>query len=126
VSTTHPRAKNLVSAEERSTKTGLAVQALQAALPNAGVLYSSATGASEPLNMGYMSRLLPPGFKTTFEMIEMLKVCWIRQGWGGWGCMLWVCFVVLLLVLFSSACSRHMPSCLADGLLILHQLFRVE
>jgi len=58
-----------------STKTGLAIKALQDAVPNARVLYSSATGASEPANLGYMVRLLPPGFSTTFEMVEELKVC---------------------------------------------------
>lgn len=34
----------------------MAIEALQLALPNARVLYSSATGASEPMNMAYMVR----------------------------------------------------------------------
>ena len=73
------RAKNLVSKAGSSTKTGLAIHALQNALPNARVLYSSATGASEPLNMAYMTRLLPPGFKDTFDMVGTLQV----RGAGG-------------------------------------------
>jgi hypothetical protein len=72
------RAKNLVSKAGASTKTGLAIHALQNALPNARVLYSSATGASEPLNMAYMTRLLPPGFKDTFDMVGTLQVSWTR------------------------------------------------
>lgn len=52
------RAKNLVTGgKQKSTKCGLAVESLQAELPNARVVYSSATGASEPLNMAYMTRL---------------------------------------------------------------------
>lgn len=37
------------------------------------VLYSSATGASEAQNMAYMARLLPVGFKDSFDMIKTLK-----------------------------------------------------
>jgi hypothetical protein len=37
-----------------STLTGLAVEALQDQLPDVRVLYSSATGASEPDNLRYM------------------------------------------------------------------------
>jgi hypothetical protein len=37
------------------------------------VLYSSATGASEPLNLAYMLRLLPPGFKNPFDMVKALS-----------------------------------------------------
>ncbi len=47
--------------EAKSTQTGRAVAAVQNALPNARVLYSSATGASEPLHLAYMTRLLAPG-----------------------------------------------------------------
>lgn len=67
------RAKNLAVAADKSTRTGLAVLALQNALPNARVLYSSATGASETSNMAYMTRLLPVGFKDSFDMISTLK-----------------------------------------------------
>lgn len=38
------KAKNLVGEKGTSTETGLAVEALQKALPDAHVLYSSATG----------------------------------------------------------------------------------
>ncbi|KFM25511.1 Strawberry notch-like protein 1 [Auxenochlorella protothecoides] len=52
------KAKNLVpEAGTRATKVGLQVSNLQAALPLARVVYCSATGASEPRNMGYMVRL---------------------------------------------------------------------
>lgn len=37
------------------------------------VLYSSATGASEPSNLAYMARLLPTGFKDTMDMVKTLK-----------------------------------------------------
>lgn len=37
------------------------------------MLYSSATGASEPLHLAYMSRLLAPGFRDTFDMVQSLK-----------------------------------------------------
>ncbi|GBG72349.1 hypothetical protein CBR_g11926 [Chara braunii] len=52
------KAKNLVPETGSSgTKTGEAVLELQAKLPNARVVYCSATGASEPRNLGYMVRL---------------------------------------------------------------------
>jgi hypothetical protein len=41
----------------KPTKTGLAVLELQEKLPNARIVYASATGASEPKNMAYMVRL---------------------------------------------------------------------
>ncbi|KAL3149047.1 hypothetical protein ABBQ32_001892 [Trebouxia sp. C0010 RCD-2024] len=52
------KAKNLVpEAGSKSTKVGQAVMGLQKALPQARVVYCSATGASEPRNLGYMDRL---------------------------------------------------------------------
>ncbi len=52
------RAKNLVPiGGQKPTKTGQAVLELQKALPNARVVYASATGATEPRNMAYMTRL---------------------------------------------------------------------
>uniref|UniRef100_W6NGI0 CBN-LET-765 protein n=1 Tax=Haemonchus contortus TaxID=6289 RepID=W6NGI0_HAECO len=52
------RAKNLVpSTGAKPTKTGRMVLELQKALPNARVVYASATGATEPRNMAYMTRL---------------------------------------------------------------------
>jgi P-loop containing NTP hydrolase pore-1 len=55
------------------SQTGLAVEALQAALPNARVMYSSATGASEPNNLRYMSRLGTSGYETMSDMVNALS-----------------------------------------------------
>ena len=49
------------------------LSALQEQLPDAKILYSSATGASEPRNLAYMSRLGLFGFKDPSEMIELLS-----------------------------------------------------
>lgn len=52
------KAKNLVpEAGGRATQVGLKVQEIQNVLPGARIVYCSATGASEPRNMGYMVRL---------------------------------------------------------------------
>lgn len=52
------RAKNLCPVgSSKPTKTGLTVLELQNKLPKARVVYASATGASEPKNMAYMTRL---------------------------------------------------------------------
>uniref|UniRef100_UPI00358FF1F1 protein strawberry notch homolog 2 isoform X2 n=1 Tax=Myxine glutinosa TaxID=7769 RepID=UPI00358FF1F1 len=52
------KAKNLrPTGSARPSKTGCAVLKLQEKLPGARVLYASATGASEPKNMAYMTRL---------------------------------------------------------------------
>ena len=53
------KAKNLsvTGLGKKPTKTGLAVLELQEMLPKARVVYCSATGASEPRNMAYMTRL---------------------------------------------------------------------
>ncbi|CAI7912606.1 unnamed protein product [Closterium sp. NIES-54] len=52
------KAKNLVpESGGNATRTGEAVMELQAKLPNARVVYCSATGASEPRHVGYMTRL---------------------------------------------------------------------
>lgn len=48
------------------THAGAAVLELQKQLPNARVLYCSATGASAPSNMGYMDRLGLWGDGTSF------------------------------------------------------------
>ena len=50
----------------KPTKTGLAVLELQEKLPNARIIYASATGASEPKNMAYMVRLGLWGTGTPF------------------------------------------------------------
>ena len=61
-------AKNLVpTAGSKSTKTGRYVLELQRLLPNARVVYASATGASEPRNMAYMTRLGLWGLNQTFS-----------------------------------------------------------
>ena len=57
------------------TTTGLAVKALQDALPRARVLYSSATGASEPNNLGYMTRLGTFGYSGMVHMVQNLNKC---------------------------------------------------
>ncbi|KAL4001691.1 P-loop containing NTP hydrolase pore-1 family protein [Acanthocheilonema viteae] len=52
------RAKNLVpTSGSKPTKTGRSVMELQKALPNARIVYASATGATEPRNMAYMTRI---------------------------------------------------------------------
>ncbi|KAF3448819.1 hypothetical protein FNV43_RR09532 [Rhamnella rubrinervis] len=61
------KAKNLVpEAGSQPTRTGEAVLDIQARLPEARVIYCSATGASEPRNMGYMVRLGLWGTGTSF------------------------------------------------------------
>ncbi|KAJ0098751.1 hypothetical protein Patl1_19774 [Pistacia atlantica] len=62
------KAKNLVpEAGSQPTRTGEAVLDIQARLPEARVVYCSATGASEPRNMGYMVRLGLWGAGTCFD-----------------------------------------------------------
>jgi hypothetical protein len=54
------KAKNLVaegSGSGRATQVGLRVKDLQSSLPGARLMYCSATGASEPRHLAYMSRL---------------------------------------------------------------------
>ncbi|XP_074372399.1 protein FORGETTER 1-like isoform X2 [Apium graveolens] len=61
------KAKNLVpESGVKPTRTGEAVFEIQALLPEARVVYCSATGASEPRNMGYMIRLGLWGTGTSF------------------------------------------------------------
>lgn len=73
------KGKNLIpSAGGVASRTGMAVVELQERLPKARVLYCSATGASEPRNMGYMVRLglwgkgtaYPEGFKDFLTALE--------------------------------------------------------
>jgi hypothetical protein len=66
------RAKNLTDDSSKSTQTAIAVVRLQAALPNARVLYSSATGASEPANLAYMTRLGSAGHADMKKLITTL------------------------------------------------------
>ena len=59
----------------KSTQTGKAILKLQLNLPKAKVLYSSATGASEPNNLAYMIRLGCCGFKDMSELVSELNGC---------------------------------------------------
>ncbi|XP_026279435.1 protein strawberry notch isoform X2 [Frankliniella occidentalis] len=62
------RAKNLCPVgSSKPTKTGLTVLEIQNQLPKARVVYASATGASEPRNMAYMTRLGIWGEGTAFK-----------------------------------------------------------
>ncbi|OQR69151.1 Protein strawberry notch-like [Tropilaelaps mercedesae] len=62
------KAKNLYPAgSSKPTKTGQTVLELQNRLPKARVVYASATGASEPRNMAYMTRLGIWGEGTQFS-----------------------------------------------------------
>lgn len=61
------KAKNISVTEAKSTKTGNAVLELQMKLPQARIVYVSATGASEPRHMGYMVRLGLWGITTPFK-----------------------------------------------------------
>ncbi|KAK9862957.1 hypothetical protein WJX84_010635 [Apatococcus fuscideae] len=68
------KAKNLqVEKGGGRSKTAEAVLRLQNALPEAHVVYSSATGASTPSNLAYMVRLGMAGFKNMDELICDLK-----------------------------------------------------
>ncbi|XP_076453245.1 protein strawberry notch homolog 1-like isoform X2 [Babylonia areolata] len=61
------KAKNLCpTGSSKPTKTGMAVLDLQKYLPMARIVYASATGATEPKNMAYMTRLGLWGKGTTF------------------------------------------------------------
>ena len=65
------RAKNLIpETGSGTTQTARCVLHLQENLPRAKVLYSSATGASEPRNLAYMTRLW--GTQETYTMAKML------------------------------------------------------
>ncbi|TVU15826.1 hypothetical protein EJB05_39365 [Eragrostis curvula] len=62
------KAKNLIpDAGSQPTRTGKAVLEIQEKLPEARVIYCSATGASEPRNLGYMVRLGLWGDGTSFQ-----------------------------------------------------------
>jgi hypothetical protein len=75
------RAKNLLVAKDKdipgglsggtATQTARAVVHLQENLPHAKILYSSATGASEPKNLAYMTRLW--GSHDTSKMVQLLS-----------------------------------------------------
>ena len=62
------KAKNLCpsAGTSKATKTGLTVLELQRRLPKARIVYASATGATEPRDMAYMTRLGLWGTGTSF------------------------------------------------------------
>ncbi|CAI2349586.1 unnamed protein product [Caenorhabditis sp. 36 PRJEB53466] len=77
------RAKNLVpTAGAKPTKTGRMVLELQKALPNARVVYASATGATEPRNMAYMTRLGLWGERQAFPEFHDFITAVERRGVG--------------------------------------------
>jgi hypothetical protein len=67
------KAKNLITDTGVPTLCGKAVEFLQRKCPNAAVLYSSATGISEPTNMAYMVRIGTCGYDDMVALIEDLK-----------------------------------------------------
>uniref|UniRef100_A0A8C7CFG4 Protein strawberry notch homolog 1 n=1 Tax=Oncorhynchus kisutch TaxID=8019 RepID=A0A8C7CFG4_ONCKI len=77
------KAKNVCPiGSSKPTKTGLAVLELQNKLPKARVVYASATGASEPRNMAYMSRLGIWGEGTPFREFSNFIQAVERRGVG--------------------------------------------
>ncbi|XP_076928744.1 protein FORGETTER 1-like [Bidens hawaiensis] len=77
------KAKNLVpETGGRPTQTGAAVVELQEQLPEARAVYCSATGASEPRNLGYMVRLGLWGVGTSFENFRDFLVALEKGGVG--------------------------------------------
>lgn len=77
------RAKNLCPDKgSKSTKTGITVLELQKRLPLARVVYASATGASEPRNMAYMTRLGLWGKTTPFRKFDEFLQAIDRRGVG--------------------------------------------
>ncbi|CAM9481207.1 unnamed protein product, partial [Phaeothamnion confervicola] len=78
------KAKNLFQGKSggKPSKTGEWVAELQALLPNARVVYCSATACSEPLNMGYMSRLGLWGPETAYPEFEDFIDSVDRRGVG--------------------------------------------
>ncbi|TKR95497.1 hypothetical protein L596_009661 [Steinernema carpocapsae] len=77
------RAKNLCpNTGSKPTKTGKVVLDMQKALPNARVVYASATGASEPRNMAYMTRLGLWGLGQSFPEFQDFINAVERRGVG--------------------------------------------
>ncbi|XP_004509999.1 protein FORGETTER 1-like isoform X1 [Cicer arietinum] len=77
------KAKNLVpESGSQPTRTGEAVLEIQDRLPEARVVYCSATGASEPRNMGYMVRLGLWGEGTSFSEFREFLGALDRGGVG--------------------------------------------
>lgn len=77
------KAKNLCPVGSgKPTKTGLVALELQNKLPNARVVYASATGASEPRNMAYMVRLGIWGQGTPFPQFSDFITAVEKRGVG--------------------------------------------
>ncbi|RUS79533.1 hypothetical protein EGW08_012701 [Elysia chlorotica] len=77
------KAKNLCpTGSSKPTKTGQTVLELQNRLPKARVVYASATGASEPKNMAYMTRLGLWGEGTPFREFTDFIQAVERRGVG--------------------------------------------
>ncbi|KAG0590125.1 hypothetical protein KC19_1G074000 [Ceratodon purpureus] len=77
------KAKNLVpEAGGQATRTGEAVLEIQNKMPDARVVYCSATGASEPRNMGYMARLGLWGSGTDFPQFSSFLGALEKRGVG--------------------------------------------
>eukprot|EP00268_Persea_americana_P026498 TRINITY_DN2591_c1_g1_i1.p1 TRINITY_DN2591_c1_g1~~TRINITY_DN2591_c1_g1_i1.p1 ORF type:complete len:1271 (-),score=272.64 TRINITY_DN2591_c1_g1_i1:376-4122(-) len=77
------KAKNLIPEPGgQATRTGEAVLELQDRLPQARVVYCSATGASEPRNLGYMVRLGLWGLGTCFSDFHNLLGALEKGGVG--------------------------------------------
>ncbi len=76
------KAKNIFEDDKKSTKTGLAVIDLQKLLPNARIIYCSATGVSEPGNMAYMTRLDLWGAGKPFLQFKDFKLAIESSGIG--------------------------------------------
>ena len=77
------RAKNLVpTGGSKPTKTGQVVLEIQRLLPKARIVYASATGASEPKNMAYMTRLGLWGPGTPFKDFNQFIQAVERRGVG--------------------------------------------
>ncbi|KAJ4815925.1 RING/FYVE/PHD zinc finger protein [Rhynchospora pubera] len=77
------KAKNLIpESGSQPTRTGNAVLELQEKLPEARVVYCSATGASEPRNMAYMVRLGLWGPGSSFEKFQEFLAALEKGGVG--------------------------------------------
>eukprot|EP00441_Pelagodinium_beii_P034839 CAMPEP_0197643006 /NCGR_PEP_ID=MMETSP1338-20131121/16487_1 /TAXON_ID=43686 ORGANISM="Pelagodinium beii, Strain RCC1491" /NCGR_SAMPLE_ID=MMETSP1338 /ASSEMBLY_ACC=CAM_ASM_000754 /LENGTH=2734 /DNA_ID=CAMNT_0043216215 /DNA_START=58 /DNA_END=8262 /DNA_ORIENTATION=+ len=77
------KAKNLVNKLGKPTLTGLTVQQFQERCPDAKVLYSTATGASELKNFAYMDRLGLWGAGTSFESFKQFEEMLSREQLAG-------------------------------------------
>ncbi|XP_024532194.1 protein FORGETTER 1 [Selaginella moellendorffii] len=77
------KAKNLIpDSGTHATRTGEAVVEIQKRLPEARIVYCSATGASEPRNLGYMCRLGLWGKGTDFPHFHAFLAALEKRGVG--------------------------------------------